>query len=211
MDTIYTMMVNFQDVLKQQGKPYGALWCDEGVYAIAKELQLLFPEKFKNIFLGLGGFHYEKIVYGCVGRYLEISGIDAVLTETECFGVDVVNSVLEGTNYVRSKEGLSMINEAIQSLMLDEFLKSIQLDMVNEKCAIDIIKALQKGEGAVLSMWETNKKSLQTFLSDLQNFRTTRAANSDNFKYWMLFTDELYSICRNLTLSLRAGDWKLYQ
>ena len=30
MDTIYTMMVNFQDVLKQHGKPYGVLWCGEG-------------------------------------------------------------------------------------------------------------------------------------------------------------------------------------
>ena len=56
-DSINTTMKNFQDVLRQRNADYGALWCDEGVYRIAKELQLLNPEDFKNIFLGLGGFH----------------------------------------------------------------------------------------------------------------------------------------------------------
>ena len=48
-DTIYTCMVNFKDVLKQKRLPYGPLWCDEGVYKIAKELQLLNEKEFRNI------------------------------------------------------------------------------------------------------------------------------------------------------------------
>ncbi len=52
-------MVNFQDALKQKGDAYGALWADEGVYRIAKEIQLLKSDQFDNIFLGLGGFHRE--------------------------------------------------------------------------------------------------------------------------------------------------------
>lgn len=35
-DAVLTMMINFQDVLKQKGDTYGALWADEGVYRIAK-------------------------------------------------------------------------------------------------------------------------------------------------------------------------------
>ena len=50
-------MVNFQDVLKQKQLDSGPLLSDEGVYRIAKEIQLLEPDKFSNIFLGLGGFH----------------------------------------------------------------------------------------------------------------------------------------------------------
>ena len=67
-DTIFTCMVNFQDVLKQKGTTQGALWCDEGVYSLAKELQLLNQKRFENIFLGLGGFHMEKIIISCLGR-----------------------------------------------------------------------------------------------------------------------------------------------
>ena len=61
-DTIYTTMINFQDILKQKSLDYGPLWSDEGVYRIAKEIQLLQPGKFDNIFLGIGGFHLEKVI-----------------------------------------------------------------------------------------------------------------------------------------------------
>ena len=77
-------MINFQDALKQKGDSYRGLWADEGVYGIVKEIQLLKPEQFSNIFLGLGGFHMEKIVRACLGAYLESSGIFSVLVETEC-------------------------------------------------------------------------------------------------------------------------------
>ena len=50
-------MKNFQDILKQPELPYGPLWCDQGVYRIAKEIQLLKSDEFDNIFVGLGGFH----------------------------------------------------------------------------------------------------------------------------------------------------------
>ncbi len=66
-DAVFTTMVNFQDALKQKGDAYGALWADEGVYRIAKEIQLLKSDQFDNIFLGLGGFHMEKIVLACLG------------------------------------------------------------------------------------------------------------------------------------------------
>ena len=63
-------MKNFQDILKQRELPYGPLWCDQGVYRIAKEIQLLKSVEFDNIFVGLGGFHTEKIVLACIGKYL---------------------------------------------------------------------------------------------------------------------------------------------
>ena len=75
-DTIFTTMINYQDVLKQKERENGPLWSDEGVYHIAKEMQLLYPQKFSNIFLEVGGFHLEKVVIGCLGTYLESSGIE---------------------------------------------------------------------------------------------------------------------------------------
>ena len=83
-------MINSQDVLLQKGFESGPLWCDEGVYHIAKELQLLNPDKFGNIFLGLGGFHPEKVVIACCGKYLEESGIYSIFVELEIFGPEVV-------------------------------------------------------------------------------------------------------------------------
>ena len=87
-------MINFQDVLQQKGQKYGPLWSDEGVYRIAKEIQLHYPKKFDNLFLGLEGSHLEKIVIGCLGQYLEKSGIDSLMVEEEIFGPGVIKSVM---------------------------------------------------------------------------------------------------------------------
>ena len=85
-------MKNFQDVLKQRNADYGALWCDEGVYHIAKELQLLNPEDFKNIFLGLGGFHMEKNVLACCFQYLKLIGARDIFVQNEVFGPDITDN-----------------------------------------------------------------------------------------------------------------------
>ena len=63
------------DVLKQKERENGPLWSDKEVYHTAEDIQLLYPQKFSNIFLGIGGFHLEKIVIACLDRYLELSGI----------------------------------------------------------------------------------------------------------------------------------------
>ena len=85
-------------------------------YRIVKELQLINPDKFGNIFLGLGGFHLEKVIIASCGKYLEESDIDSIFVEHETFGPDVVSSVIGGGNYVRGKRGIALILEALQRL-----------------------------------------------------------------------------------------------
>ena len=45
-NAILTTMMSFQDTLQQKGNSYGGLWADEGVYHIAKQIQLLKPNDF---------------------------------------------------------------------------------------------------------------------------------------------------------------------
>jgi len=123
-DTIFTCMLNFQDVLKQRNQEYGPLWCDEGVYRLAKELQLLNPEKFENIFLGLGGFHTEKVLIGCCGAYLRETGIDSVLVENGIYDPGNVQSVLSGGNCIRGKRGMLLIAEVLYQLQIEVFESS---------------------------------------------------------------------------------------
>ena len=66
---INTRMRHFQNVLSQNELEHGPLSCDEGVYRIAKGLQLLNPEGLGNIFLGLEGFHLERILTECIGKF----------------------------------------------------------------------------------------------------------------------------------------------
>ena len=122
-DTIYTCMKNFQDVVSQNDLECGLLWCVEGVYRIAKELQLSDPDGFSNIFNGLGGFHIEKVIISCIGKFLEESWIENIFIENEIFGPGVVENVLSGGHYVHGKHGIALISEALHWLQLLQFLK----------------------------------------------------------------------------------------
>ena len=73
-------------------------------YGAAKELQLLNPEGFGNIFLGPGGFHLEKILIACTGKFLEESGVENVFTENDVFDPGVVKTVMNGIMFIVNVE-----------------------------------------------------------------------------------------------------------
>ena len=73
-----------------------------------------YTQKFCNIFLGIGGFHLEKVVIGCLGTYLESSDIQNLLVEVKVYGPAVVNSVMSRGNYIWGKRGISLIDEAME-------------------------------------------------------------------------------------------------
>ena len=111
-------MRNYQDVLLQKDLDVGALWCDEGVYRIAKEIQLLNHSEFSNIFIGLGGFHMEKIVIKCIGKFLAETGV-----ENEIFGKVSMKGAMEGVHYAHGKRGYALLAEALHHLQMKLFLK----------------------------------------------------------------------------------------
>ena len=120
-DTIFTCMRNFQDVLLQRDLEYGPLWCDEGVYRIAKELQLLNPSLFSNIFLGIGAFHMENILISCCRSYLKECGEENVFVKSDVFGPGVVQSVMSGSNYIRGRKGMMILAETLQQLQFQQY------------------------------------------------------------------------------------------
>ena len=215
-DTIFTTMINFQDVLQQRGKESGPLWSDEGVYRIAKEIQLLHGEKFKNIFLGIGGFHLEKVVIGCLGAYLECSGIHHLLVEEKVFGPAVVNSVMSGGNYVRGKRGMSLIAEAMEQLQIMSFLECSDGEMYAELFQkIQTLKNVIKenptrNQANFESLWNSCLEELSTFDEEFHKFKQRGSIESKVFAYWNNFVTNLAPVLHDLTQSFRDADWDLH-
>lgn len=71
------------------------------VYRIAKEIQLLKPNQFNNAFLGVGGFHMERrlcwpvLVHTVPETHWKFCGSSLA----ECFGTDVIKTVISGSQY----------------------------------------------------------------------------------------------------------------
>ena len=55
------------------------------------------------------------------GKFLDCSGIENVLVETEVYGPNAVKQVLDGVHYSRSKRGLALIAELLEALRLITF------------------------------------------------------------------------------------------
>ena len=109
-------MIKSQDVLLQKGLVSGPSWCKEGINCIAKGLQLLNPDIFRNIFVGVGVFQLEKVINACCGKYLDESDINSI------FAPEVVTSVMASGNYVYGKRGIKSISGALQRIQFSEFM-----------------------------------------------------------------------------------------
>ena len=76
------------------------LFCDEGDFKIV--LDIYFPKKKIVILLQCLEFSHIKYVEHCTGKYIEGPCIKESLKQTQVFDVNVVDAVLNGTNYARS-------------------------------------------------------------------------------------------------------------
>ena len=64
----------------------------------------------------MGSFHMIKCLLACVSKYLRGSGAKDIWVENSVFGVDVVKSVFNATDYARSLKGISLLSETMQRL-----------------------------------------------------------------------------------------------
>ena len=187
-DSIYTTMINFQDGLHQLNLQEGSLWCDEGVYHIAKEIQLVHPEKFYNVFLGLGGFHLQKVVLACIGLYLRGSGACEIIVETETMGPHSAESALNGNHYSRAVRVIGMLCEVMQTLQWRAFFD--QYDSEQYSQLFLVFKRLQSSvyeEKALSEETRAALNSINDIKTDFEKFRVQRSKENTVFYYWDQF------------------------
>ena len=123
-DSVFTAMKNLQGILQQLQQSELPMFCDEKVYCMVKEIQMLRRGEFGNLVPMLGTFHMLKVLLRCTGRYLQGSGASHIWLESGVFGPTVIeNSILNGTHYLRSSKGMELLAEAMQRLRYAEFFK----------------------------------------------------------------------------------------
>lgn len=210
--TVYTAMKNLQDVNSHLQQSHLVVYCDEGVYRIAREIQLGRQEEFKDLVLCLGSFHMAKVVLRCLGKYLKGSGAENIWIESGMFGVNVTESVLNGTNYVRSVKGMQLLGESLRRLQWVEFFKHHDKEDYHGLMEIvsqlkeDVSEKKQEASQAKLTKFINESSSL---VEDFQNFLDSNNARSETHKYWDTFLN-LLTLLNNLIRADREGNWELH-
>ena len=115
---VYTAMKNLMNVSIQLRQQILPLFCDEGVFRVAIDIYL---KHYEELLPMLGAFHMTKVAQHSAGKYIRDSGFEDALIETKIFGIKILESVFNGTHYIRSLRGLLIISEAIQSLQWEAF------------------------------------------------------------------------------------------
>ena len=61
----------------------------------------------------LGYFHTAKFIEHCIRKYIEGSCIEESIRQTQKFGLNVFDAVLNGTNYIRLMRGYLILANLI--------------------------------------------------------------------------------------------------
>jgi hypothetical protein len=215
--TVYKALQNFQSVRRQLNPSQSIIpvFCDEGVFHTVADILMDQPAKFADIHGMMGMFHWVKVLLKCAGHFLRGSGIEDGLIETEIFGKMTLNSVLEGSHYVRSFLGMSIISDVISSLMWEAFWSWMreqgqEIDGDVMECALELKTALcnkSKSDsatkfGQLLKKSDYMHQKFQVFIKECQS-------KSELCQYWGVF-QQIVLIIKHIISSDREGNFALH-
>ncbi|KAF3833313.1 hypothetical protein F7725_026978 [Dissostichus mawsoni] len=138
------------------------------------------------------------------GRWLDVAGGAAV--ETECYGTDVIKTVISGSHYSRAHTAHSIIHEVLTSMMFEAFLSKFPERLTE----LDALQVNCQSKELTSEEWNTTKERADSIKAAFQDYLKERASLSQSFDYWKTYVSDLFPIIRDLTNSLRSGDWILY-
>lgn len=212
--TVFTALKNFDDVRVQLSQPVMPVFCDEGVFHTVADIVLHMPEEFQHLYPMMGMFHFTKVALRCTGRYITGSGLDDALIETEIFGIKTVKTVLNGSHYTRSLQGLLLLSDTIQALKLKAFWA---MNNYNEYSGI--AESLRELREALKSKNAQKCQELFNSLLHSETYKKLRIAidvfdaeqceKSELCKYFSLFV-RMVSLVKNLVTADREGNWNLH-
>ena len=191
-------MINFQDVLRQKKLPYEGFCCDENVYRIAKELQLLLSPKFDNLFIGIDGYHTEKVLLVCSRLFLKDIGVRDIFFNNEIYWAVVADhAIMSGKNYVLSRGAVRNLSEAVNCMRLDKFKGNCPKIFSSVENAIaDIWEALkaedESNKGNLCrELWNAIKEHAEKykFIEKFSVFNDSMGKNSELWRYLSIFLD----------------------
>ena len=129
---------------------------------------------------------------------------------THVFGVNVIDAVLNGTNYVHSLKGYLILANAIEKLKLETFSKHIDKDEFSE-----FSKALKAFQIALASWNPEESKSTyhvcfnqcQVIKQEFETFSKTCSKRSGICRHWDVILT-LIGLLKDLVATDREGNWE---
>ena len=208
--TAFSAMKNFTQLVGQLKQDALPLFCDEGVFRIVVDIFLQNQDQFRNLIAILGGFHTAKCLQHIIGKYIRGSGLEESRRQTRVFGVKIVDSVLDGTHYVRSLKGLLILANAIEKLKWSVFTQTIQNDSLTAfESNVRGLQAayLRKDSNACKESYKICLEGSMEVHVLYKEFTDRSTAASEMVRYLETLL-KLVNILKSLISANREGNWK---
>ena len=203
--TVRHCLTCFQSVRRQLNQESLAIWCDEGVFALAAEIYLQETNKFSDLFLCMGPFHWTRVLLRCQGKLLQGSGLDDALIECGVFGPGVIETVLNGSHYVRALTGMLMVEDVIHKLEWQAFWKH------KGKATYPVLEQMKELQNMLVAnercpeQFEVINGQMEQLHQDFLEFQKECEAKSELCQFFGVWL-QLVSIVKNAVVSDREGN-----
>ena len=127
------------------------------------------------------------------------------------FTADVaLSSVQKGGDYIKAKDGMNLIAEAILRLQYEAFLESDEFILCKEEIEQISNKVYETSdENDIQNRWESYKVLLDRLQTSFLKFKGSNHGN-ENFLYWEIFQRDMFPCARDFEVSFRTGNWELF-
>ena len=119
--TIFKLMKVSQEVARRLQQADSVITFDLAIYMKAKQIQLKFPEEFKNTVIRMGGFHIPLNYLSLLGKKYANSGLENLLIESGVYAAGTTSVLMLGKSYNRGIRAHKLSMEALFRLLWQAF------------------------------------------------------------------------------------------
>ena len=202
-----TMKID-QKVASECNKEYVLVTYDLAIAKPACQIQAEESPQFDNVFIMFGAFHIMMAYFSCIGAFIDGSGGEIVLVDSEVLATGSLHGFLVGKHYNWCKCLHPLLAAAFQRLHFKYFFN------INGPIPEGVLKKLTALlECPSSSFLEEAEKScdIKSFLEKYQEF-SRKAKNGDHgptAAYWMAYV-EMVSIYKAFSRAFRTYDVDLF-
>ena len=117
--TLYTLM----KICESMGQRDSVITFDLDLYAKARQLQMKYPNEFKNTVIRMGGFHIALNYLAVLENLYAQSGLEDVLIESGVYVAGTTSVLMLGKSYNKGIRAHKLSMEALFRLLWQAFLE----------------------------------------------------------------------------------------
>ena len=184
-NTIYKYMTYLQRLAKEANMDYMNITLDVGAATNAYEMSLSFGDKFKNIVIYLGHFHFLQENFKVIGSLVSCSGFEDVIFQASVCTSGSLNGLLSGSHYNRAWIVHSCMSESLERLLLKRFLTELKTKIPDDlkEASFDDADLIND---AVVNSTEKISDEYESFKTNVRNGSLGKTA-----QFWMLYIDTM--------------------